>query len=339
MKANHNQIRAALDAASADVRLYLLHGPDEAGARALAMQLARALGKDAERIDLEPATLRSDPARLADEAAAIGLFGGSRYVRIDGMGEESADAVQALLDAPRAGNPVVAIAPGVKASGRLVKAAIAAPAALAYACYVPEGRDAEQIADGLARELGMRPGPGVSARLAAAAAGDRAVMARELEKLALYLDAAPDRPRDLDEGALDAVGANLGEGEMGAAIEAAIEGRPGELTAELARLDEAGVSPIPLLRQLARRLMSLAEMRAEIDAGAGAMTVIERHRVFFKDKAMTQRALRRWPSARLAEAVARTRAGERAVMAPGNAGAVLANQAMIGVARLAARLG
>ena len=41
-----------------------------------------------------------------------------------------------------------------------------------------------------------------------------AVMTRELEKLALYLDAAPERPRELDDAALDAVGADLGDSEM-----------------------------------------------------------------------------------------------------------------------------
>lgn len=339
MKANLNQIRAALDKPGGDIRFYLLHGPDEAGARALAAQLARALGPEAERIDLEPGTLKSDPARLADEAAAISLFGGVRHVRVEGMGEESVDAVQALLDAPRAGNPVVAIAPGVKSSGKLVKLALGAPAALSFACYMPEGEDAARIADGIARELGMRLAGNAGRQLATAAGGDRAVMARELEKIALYLDAAPDRPREIDEGVLDAIGADLGEGELAGAIEAALDGRVAELTLELARLDEAGSSPIPLLRQLVRRLMALAEMRAEIDAGAGAAAVIETHRVFFKDKGPTQRALRRWSSPKLAEAVSRARTGERAMMAPGNAGGVLAGAAIIGIARLAARLG
>lgn len=339
MKANANQIRSALDRPSPDTRFYLLHGPDDAGARALAAQLARALGNEAERIDLEPATLRSDPARLADEAASISLFGGVRFVRVDGMGEESLDAVQALLDAPQAGNPVVAIAPNVKASGKLVKLAIAAPAALSFACYVPDGADAERLAEQNARELGMRLAAGSAARLVAVSGGDRAVMARELEKLALYLDAAPDRPRELDGAALDAVVADLGEGELGNAIEAVIDGQVGDLSIELARLTAGGVSPIPLLRQLVRRLMILAELRAEIDAGAGAASVIERHNVFFKERAATQRALRRWPSPRLAEAISRARAGERAIMSAGNAGNVLAEQAISGIARLAARLG
>lgn len=339
MKANANQIRSALDRPGPDTRFYLLHGPDEAGARALAAQLARALGNEAERIDLDPATLRSDPARLADEAASISLFGGVRFVRIDGMGEESVDAVQALLDSPRAGNPVVAIAPGVKASGKLVKLAIASPAALSFACYVPEGQQAEQLAEQLAREHGMRLTAGSAARLVAASGGDRAVMARELEKLALYLDAAPDRPRELETTAFDAVGADVGEGELSAAIEAIIDGRIADLAAELARLTASGVSPIPLLRQLVRRLMTLAELRAQVDAGTGAATVIERANVFFKERAATQRALRRWPSARLAEAVSRARAGERAIMAANNPGIVMAEQSLTGIARLAARLG
>ena len=338
MKANANQIRAALDRPDPDTRFYLLHGPDEAGARALAAQLARALGSEAERVDIEPATLRGDPARLADEAASISLFGGVRYIRVDGMGEESLDAVQALLDAPRAGNPVVAIAPGVKGSGKLVKLAIAARDALSFGCYVPDAADAERLAEHMARELGMRLASGSAGRLVAASGGDRAVMARELEKLALFLDAAPDRPRDLDGTALDAVGADLGEGELSAAIEAVIDGKVGDLAAELQRLEAGGVSPIPLLRQLVRRLMALAEMRAEVDSGDTASAVIERHKVFFKERGATQRALRRWPAAKLAEAIDRARAGERAMMAANNPGIVVAEQSLTGIARLAARL-
>lgn len=339
MKANANQIRTALDRPGPDTRFYLLHGPDDAGARALAAQLARALGNEAERIDLEPATLRSDPARLADEAASMSLFGGVRFVRVEGMGEESLDAVQALLDSPRAGNPVVAIAPNVKASGKLVKLAIASPAALSFACYVPEGADAERLVEQMAREHGMRLAAGSASHLVAASGGDRAVMARELEKLALYLDAGPDRPRELDAVALEAVGADLGEGELSAAIEAVIDGKVADLAAELARLAAGGISPVPLLRQLVRRLMTLAELRGEVDAGSGAAAVVERNNVFFKERAATQRALRRWPSAKLAEAIVRARAGERAIMAANNPGNIMAEQALTGIARLAARLG
>lgn len=337
MKANFNQIRAALDAPSPDIRLYLLHGPDEAGAADLAQRLARTMGPEAERVDLDGAALRGDPARLADEAASLSLFGGKRFIRVAGAGEESLAALTTLLDAEQAGNPVVAIAPGVKSTAKIVKLAQGSPRAMAFACYVPDGADAERLAATIAREQGLRTAGGAARRLAEASGGDRAVMAREIEKLALYLDAAPDRPAELDDAALDAVGADLGEAEMGRAIEAAIDGRVADVGPELARLDEAGTSPIPMLRGLVRRLMALAEMRAEVEQGRSVEEVLERNRVFFREKASTTRALRAWSPAALSAAIDRVRQAERGMMGSATAGPILAESAFVTVARIAAR--
>jgi DNA polymerase-3 subunit delta len=335
VKANANQIRAAIDAAKPDIRLYLFHGPDESGAQEYAARLARAMGPDAERVDLEPSTLRSDPARLADEAASLSLFGGKRHIRITGAGEESFEAVELLLAAERSGNPVVAIAPNLKSSARVVKLALASPHAMSLACYLPEGGDAERLVTAIAREHGLRTTGDTAIRIAHASAGDRAVMTREIEKLALYLDAAPERPRSLDDEAVDLLGADLGDSEMGRAIDAAIDGHPDALADELARLDEAGMSPVPVLRQLVRRLMTLADLRGEIDAGASPAHVIEK--VFFRERPAMGRALRIWQAARIVAAPRRAPAPPPAIMASGNAGNVLAHAAILTIARMAAR--
>jgi DNA polymerase-3 subunit delta len=335
VKTNANQLRAAIDAANPDIRLYLLHGPDESGAQEYAARLARAMGPDAERIDLEPSTLRSDPGRLADEAASLSLFGGKRHIRIAGAGEECLEALTLLLDAEQAGNPVVAIAPSLKGTARVVKLALGSPRAMALALYLPEGGDAERLVTAIAREHGLRTTGDSAARIAQASAGDRAVMTREIEKLALYLDAAPERPRSLDDEAVDLLGADLGDSEMGRAIDAAIDGRPDALADELARLDEAGMSPVPVLRQLVRRLMTLAELRGEIDAGASPAQVIEK--VFFRERPAMGRALRIWQAPRIADAIDRAREAERAIMASNNAGTVLAHAAILTIARMAAR--
>ncbi|WP_174286009.1 DNA polymerase III subunit delta [Sphingomonas bacterium] len=339
MKASANQLRTALDKPGGVIRLFLLHGPDEAVADELARRLQTAMGADAERIDLDPATLKSDPARLADEAASLSLFGGARHIRIAPAGEESLEAFRMLLTATHAGNPVVAIAPGVRSTAGIVKLAIDSPKAMAFACYAPTAADAEQIAVRLAHDHGLRTSGGIGRRIAEAAGGDRAIMAREIEKMALYLDAAPDRPQDLDDTAIDAIGADLGDAEMQRAVDAVIEGRPADLGRELARLAEARTSPIPWLRAIARRLIALAEMRAEIDRGEGVDTVMKRHRVFFREEAATARALRRWTPVALARGLARVRAAERSVMAPGNAGDVLAEVAVTDLARATARRG
>jgi DNA polymerase-3 subunit delta len=332
VKANEAQARAALDRPSPDIRLYLLHGPDEAGAAALAQRLAKALGPSAERVDLDAATLKSDPARLADEAASNSLFGDVRWIRAVNVGEDAAPAAQALLDAERAGNPAVLIAPNVKGTGGLVKLATASRAAMAVACYVPTERDAGAIVGDLAREHGLRFQGRVAQQIAHAAAYDRAIMAREIEKLALFLDAAPDRPQTLDEAVLAAVGADLGEGETSRLVAAALAGDASALVDELARAREAGTSPIVWLRALARRLSSLAEMRGAADAGEPIDAVLKRHRVFWREEAATKQALSRWSAAALGDAHDRVKRAERAAMAPGNAGDVLADHAVLALA-------
>ena len=333
MKATEARLIAALDRPPADIRLFLLHGPDEAVAQAFVARLAKAMGAEAERVDLDGATLRGDPARLSDEAAAISLFGGARFVRVTGAGEESLEAVEALLAAERAGNPAVILAPSVKASGKLVKAAIDSDRALAFACYPPGARDAAAIVAELARGAGLRMSPAAVQRVIRGSDGDRAVMMREVEKLALYLDAAPERPVDADDAALEAIGAEIAEGEIGEIVLATTAGEVAGLVTALRRMSGPDASPIPVLRALGRRLVMLAEMRAAAYAGEGVEQVLKRHRVFWKEEAATAAAVRRWTLPMLAAAQAAARRVERDVIAAGPAGRVVTDTFLLRLAR------
>ncbi len=333
MKATQAQLTAALDRGGGDIRLFLLHGPDESGALAFATRLARGMGEAAERVDLDAASLRNDPAKLADEAASLSLFGERRFVRVVGAGEESADAVEALLEAPSAGNPVVMIAPSVKATGRLVKIALAADRAMSFACYPPEGNNAEALVTTMAREQGLRLGAGVAARIVRAGDGDRAIMASEVDKLALYLDAGVEHPRDAGMSDLAEIGAELDEAEITPIVEAVIAGDASALIAALRPMEGADASPIPWLRALARRLASLAEMRSAVDAGEGAGQVVKRFRVFWREEGVTIAALQRWNVQRLMRALEIVRATEREVMARGAAGRTIADHQLLTLAR------
>ncbi|MEH3122742.1 MAG: DNA polymerase III subunit delta [Sphingomonas phyllosphaerae] len=335
MKATEARLTAALDRPPADIRVYLLHGPDEAVAQAFVARLARGMGEGAERVDLDGATLRGDPARLADEAAALSLFGGARYVRVTGAGEEVLEAVTALLVAERAGNPAIVLAPSVKATGKLVKAAIDSDRALAFACYPPGARDAAAIVADLARGAGLRLSGSAVQRIIRGSDGDRAVMMREVEKLALYLDAAPDRPVDADDAALEAIGAEIAEGEIGEVVLAITAGQVDVLVDGLRRMSGPDASPIPILRALGRRLVMLAEMRSAVDAGEGADQVLKRHRVFWREEAATNAALRRWTLPMLAAAQQAARRAERDVIAAGPAGRVIADTFLLRLARSA----
>jgi DNA polymerase III subunit delta len=330
------QMRSRLERPDEATRLYLLHGPDESGASELAMLLQRSLGEGVERVDMDGAALKSNPGRLADEAASMSLFGDRRFIRVTGVGDESLEALTLLLNAERTGNPVIAIAPTVRKTAKIVKLVEAAPNAAASALYVPEGADAVRMASQIARDHGVRLAGGVADRLIAATGGDRAIVTREVEKLALYLDAAPERPVDCGPEVIEAIGAALDESAMGAAIEAIVGGDPAAAAAELAAIVDDNLA-IPTLRQLAKRMISLAEMRREVESGDSAQVVVKRHRVFWKEEAATVQALRRWTSTQLARAVDRIRAAERAIMAPANAGGVLIEAEGVAIARAAQR--
>jgi len=338
VKATAAQVRAALTRPGPDHRLVLLHGPDAAAAAQPYLSLvASALGAGAERVDLEGAALRADPARLAEEAASLSLFGDARWIRATGLGDDAADAVAVLLDAPVAGNPVVAVAPGIKATGRLAKLVLGHARALALACYPPSAAELEGRVADMGRERGLRVAPALARRLVAVSGGDAMVLAGEMDKFTLYLDASADRPAELTAEAVDDLSAERGEAESGRLVAAVVGGDARVLADELAHARADGTSPVAWLRQLQRRLLTLAAMRAEADAGEPVGAVIKRHRVFFREEAATAAALQHWTGPRLAAALERVRAAERAVTAPDNAGPVLAEAAATALARAQGR--
>jgi DNA polymerase-3 subunit delta len=339
VKANRGQIERAL-ASPAGHGFFLLHGPDESGSRALVRRLAAAAGLGAERIDIAGAELRADPARLADEAASISLFGGARYIVVEPAGDESVAAVEALLQAPGASNPVILVAGGLKPSSKLLKLALAEPRAMAFASYPPEGQEADRLAVELGRGFGLALSPDVARRVAEAATGNRDILARELEKLACYLDAAPDRPQPLEHEAIDAVGAAAGEADMSRMVEAVGTGNAALLRGELTRLSSEGVEGIPLVRAVLRRMILLARMRAEVERGNqvdAVMTSLGKS-LFWKDKPPVSRQLARWRPELLRKSIGRLVEAERQAKASGALGAVAIDEELFAICRQAARL-
>ncbi len=340
MKANRAQVERGLADPPAEIRFFLLHGPDEAGSRALTRRLAAAIGEGAERIDLTGAELKADPARLADEAAAISMFGDRRWIRVEQAGDEIVAAVQALLDTPAAGNPVVIVAGALKPASALLKLALAAPAALAFASYPPDAGQADRLVAELGRGLGLRLDPDVAARIAEASGGNRAVIEQELAKYALYADASTEAPREIGHDLVDAIGAGADEGDLSRLVDSAVGGDGAALEAEIARLRAQGQEGITLIRAVLRRLLLLARLRAQVEAGSsvGAVMASSGKSLFWKEKDAVGWQLARWRAALLAKAVSRLIEAERQVMAPGGAGIVAADAELFAIARQAARL-
>jgi len=343
LKANRGQIEKALDAAgqgsAADCRFFLLYGPDEAGSTALARRLERSMGPDAERIDLDGQTLRDDPARLADEAASFSMFGDKRWIRITGMGEESLPALNALLEAEAAGNPVIAIAGALKGTSKLLKLVLDHKQTMAFISYQPDAREAEQIAIAIAREGGLRLSSELGRRIADLANGDRALMAGEVEKLILYLDAAPDRPREATEEALNALSADNPDSDAGPLVNAVLGGDLRGMHRELGRLAEAGTAMAAVLRPLLTRAMLLANIRADFDDSGRLEGAIEAagKAVFWKEKGVVTRQVRIWDAGGIARVIQRLAQAERASRSGRGLGDLMVRHELLAIARQAAR--
>jgi DNA polymerase-3 subunit delta len=339
VKANKAQIERALRNPAAH-RFFLLYGPDDSGSRSLAKLVAGAVGSEAERIELTGAELKSDPARLSDEAASISLFGGARYIFVDPAGDESTTAAEGLLQLPVAGNPVVLIAGALKPSSKLLKLALASDSAMAFASYAPEGLAAEKLALEMARERGLTARPDLARRLADSCGGNRAILAQELDKLALYLDAGPEHPQPLEHEALDAVGASTGEGDLSRLVAGVGLGNAQLLHSELLRLSSEGIEGIVLIRAVLRRMILLARLRAEVERGnsVDAVMASQGKALFWKDKDSVAPQLQRWRSSYLTKSIDRLVEAERQAKASGGLGSVAVDEELFAICRQAARL-
>ncbi|HKX92748.1 MAG TPA: DNA polymerase III subunit delta [Sphingomicrobium sp.] len=299
MKASKASIARAVERPEGHVRFYLLHGPDQAQARALGSRLVEALG--AAKFAVAAGSVKADPALLADEAGAMSLFGGKRALWIEPAGDEITGGVEALLAGPAPESPVVAIAGSLRKSSALLKLAESSPEALAFAAYVPEGAEAEKMVAEVGRRFGLKVSAPVAARLASLCANDQAIAAQELQKLALYVDASPQSPKELDHDAIDAIAADLPEGEVLHLADLALSGRVGDLAMELSNLPP-GAGGIPVVRALHRRVLQLSPARARIERGEPFDAVMASlgKSLFWKDKPIVSKMLSLWDSKRLA---------------------------------------
>ena len=338
MKAAKSGLARALDQPDGALRLYLFHGPDEGQSRSLGDRLLKGLG--ATRFVVNAGAVRSDPALLADEAGAMSLFGEPRAIWVEPAGDDIADGVAALLSAAACESPVIVIAGTLRKTSALLKMAEGDARALAHASYIPEGQDAERMVADVGRAHGLRIGPDVAARVANACGNDQAIVGQELAKLALYVGASPESPKELGHEAVDAVGADVPEGDFLKLADLALAGELSEVSEELARLSSGGTEAIPVIRALQRRLLVLAPMRARVEAGerSGAVMASLGKSLFWKDKPLLEKLLATWDARGLETIAERAGKLERQLMrgdAPPPAEAL--GEELAAIARRAAR--
>jgi DNA polymerase-3 subunit delta len=283
-----------------DIRLFFIFGQDESAITDIATQMSAQLA-GSERIDIESDRIRNDPALLVDEASALSLFGDKRHLRLHFRREEGLAAVENLLAMEGDANPVIATAGNLAKTSKLRKLAESHPRALAHICYLPEEGDAAAAVMAHAATMGLKIDRALATRIARYTGQDRKLAQAEIEKLALYYDASPQRPATVEVAVFEALSAETGEENINGLVHQIMGGDLRGTGRELVAAREMGVDAIRVIRALQRRVNMLAAMRAKVDNGASPGAVVKATRgIFWKDADSYAQQLSRWPSARLA---------------------------------------
>ncbi len=174
-----------------DVRAILIYGPDGGLIRERSDMLARQIVDDLDdpfRVaELDPAALKDDPARFADEAAAIAMTGGRRVVRLRSAGDRQAIVIADFLSDPLGDSLILVEAGELAPRSALRKAFETSKIAAALPCYPDEGSALGKVIGETAAALGLTMEPAALRYLAAVLGGDRLMTRSEIDKLALYM--------------------------------------------------------------------------------------------------------------------------------------------------------
>ena len=303
----------------ADVRAVLLYGPDAGLVRERAEALVKRVADDPAdpfRVaEFAAASLRDDPARLADEAQALSLTGGRRAVRVREAGEALADPFESFLDGAVGEALVIVESGNLGPRSKLRKLFESARHAAAVPCYADDGRALQSvIRDALGRRA-IRVSPDAMAYLLVNLGGDRMVSRTELDKLALYVG-------DGNEASLADAAAVVGDSAAMTLDDLAFAVGAGDLAGldrAVGRAFREGAAPVSVLRACARHVQRLhlaAGMVAEGRPPEAAVKAL-RPPVFFKQESAFLAQLRRWPAVALGEALARLTEAELACKSTG----------------------
>lgn len=315
------------------VRAVLLYGPDVGLVQERSASLAKAIVEDPRdpfRIaDLTTASLRTDPALLSDEAAAMTLTGGRRLVRVREATDVIAGILSDFLSGPPSGDALVVVEAGnLGPRSKLRKAFEGAKDAAALACYADEGRSLEAVIRDTLGRNGLGVSPDAMTYLCANLGSDRLVSRSELEKLSLYMGA------NGGEVTLADASVSVGDSAMMTLDDIAFAVASGDtkkLPGLLDRAHQEGAAAVSLIRVVSRHFQRLHLVSAQLEGGSSAEAAMKSLRppVFFKQAAAFQAQVRRWSSARLATALDALNDAEKASKTTGMPAEPITHQTLL----------
>ncbi len=353
MKAKQQDFARGLPKSASQASIFFFCGPDEAGASAAAEKIVTAMPNAGERVEIMGADLKRDPAMLGDEARTNSLFGDARHIFVRASGDEAHDALKALIETNEAGAgeaaPVLVVATSATDKSRTAKLLEKRKDALVAMFYPPDLMSVAASVRMMADTAGLRLGGDLAERIARASGLDVRLAQSEVDKLALYLDASSQAPRNASVEDYAAIGAGTEEEGFGPVVNAVLGGELQKLPGELRRMRELGLNPVGLLLAIERRVAQVAQIASQLgprgsfdDLDRGAKM---RLGIFWKEERdirhqveLWQRPMRRGqPEKRLDRLVPRIVALHQNLLSNSQAAELLLAQDLTEIARYAAK--
>jgi DNA polymerase-3 subunit delta len=331
-------VDGALRRVDARTPVLLIYGPD-AG---LVAERARAAAESAvadpadpfQLIRIDGDALASDPARLADEASTIGLFGNRRAIWVKPTSRNLAPAVDAVLGVPLQDTTLVLEAGDLAKSSPLRNLCERSPKALALPCYPDNDRDLGAVVDDALRTAGLTIDREARAALLASLGGDRLATRAEIAKLTLY---AYGRSA-VTLADIDAVVSDVSALALDSVVDGAFGGNLAALDDGLQRCAADGTAPSVLLGAVLRHALALLSAAQDVAAGRSVAEVVSGWRgLHFRRKSAVERQLGRWRPPVLRRVIADLQAAVLGSRRAPDLGAALAGRTLLDLAAQACR--
>jgi DNA polymerase-3 subunit delta len=253
----------------------LLYGPDSGLVSERAKGLLALSVDDAsdpfQAVRLDGDDIAADPPRLADEALTVPLFGGRRAILVRAGARSIASAVEPLLDEPPRDCRIIIEGGDWKKSHALVTLLTRARSAAVIACYGDETANLDQLIAEEAAAAGLSVTPEAREALLSLLGGDRLASRGELQKLTLYAAGAGR----IELSDVEAVVGDASAFAQDRIIDAAFEGRTGDLDAGLQRAFLERIHPSVIAGAALRQALTLHRLRAEVDKGRPAAALVQ----------------------------------------------------------------
>jgi len=288
----------ASDAAKALTRLdpkvcvVLLYGPDTGLAAERAKFVAEAAVADPSDpfslVKLDGDLLAGDPARLADEAGTIGMFGGRRAIWVKPSSKNLAPAVEAALEA-QTGDTIIVIESGdLTKSSPLRAICERSPKALAIPCYADEARDLGQVVEDSFRAAGIAVSRETKTAIVEGLGANRLATRSEIEKILLYAHGTTE----LTLHDLEAIMSDVSALRSDMVVDAAFAGDAENADDAFQRLLGEGTHASVVLGALLRHALALLPLSVDMQTGRPASSAVESWRgLHFKRKQAVERHL------------------------------------------------